>query len=45
LADQLDEVTDAMDAARAQGLARRAAAWVRALAEVRRADPASWRRP
>jgi hypothetical protein len=41
LADQLDEIADAMDAARAEGLARRAAAWVRALAEVRHADPAS----
>ncbi len=30
-----------MDAACAQGLARRAAAWVRALAELRHADPAS----
>ena len=32
LADQLDEVADAMHAARAEGLVCRAAAWVRALA-------------
>ena len=40
-ADQRDEVADAMDAACAEGLARRAAAWVRAPAEVSYADPAS----
>ena len=41
LADQLDEVADAMHAARSEGLICRAAAWVRALAQVRHADPAS----
>jgi hypothetical protein len=34
-------VADAMDAACVKGLACRAAAWVRTLAEVRHADPAS----
>ncbi len=41
LADLLERVAHAMDAACAQGLARRAAAWVRTLAELRHADPAS----
>jgi hypothetical protein len=41
LADLLDEVAAAMNAAHAEGLARRVAAWTRALAKVRHADPAS----
>ena len=41
LADQLDEVADAMDAAPAAGMARRAAASVAAFPDGRRVDSAS----